>query len=34
MDGRALTAFLVSDLTKAVTGGVIYVDGGFNITGD
>ncbi|MDO8346708.1 MAG: SDR family oxidoreductase [Rugosibacter sp.] len=29
-----MAAFLVSDLTKAITGDVIYVDGGFNITGD
>lgn len=30
----ALASFLVCDLSKSITGDVIYVDGGFNITGD
>ncbi|MBI5862429.1 MAG: SDR family oxidoreductase [Rhodocyclales bacterium] len=33
-DIGTLAAFLISDLAKAITGGVIHVDGGFNITGD
>jgi enoyl-[acyl-carrier protein] reductase I len=33
-DIGALAAYLVSDVAKSITGGTIYVDGGFNITGD
>ncbi|GAB2180446.1 enoyl-ACP reductase FabI [Denitratisoma sp. agr-D3] len=33
-DVGALAAYLVSDVSKSITGGTIYVDGGFNITGD
>jgi len=33
-DVGALAAYLVSDASKSITGGTIYVDGGFNITGD
>jgi enoyl-[acyl-carrier protein] reductase I len=32
-DVGALAAFLVSDGAKAMTGGIHYVDGGFNILG-
>lgn len=31
-DIGALAAYLVSDVAKSITGGTIYVDGGFNIT--
>ena len=30
-DVGALAAFLVSDLAKSLTGGTIYIDGGYNI---
>lgn len=33
-DVGSLAAYLVSDVSKSITGGTIYVDGGFNITGD
>ncbi|HEY6898056.1 MAG TPA: enoyl-ACP reductase FabI [Rhodocyclaceae bacterium] len=33
-DVGALAAYLVSDLSKSITGGTIYVDGGYNITGN
>jgi len=33
-DVGALAAYLVSDQSRSITGGTIYVDGGFNITGD
>ena len=32
-DVGALSAFLVSDLAKTITGGTIYVDGGYHIVG-
>lgn len=33
-DVGALAAYLVSDVAKSITGGTIYVDGGYNITGN
>lgn len=33
-DIGALSAYLVSDVAKTITGGTIYVDGGFNIVGN
>lgn len=32
-DVGALSAFLVSDVAKTLTGGTIYIDGGYNIVG-
>jgi len=29
----ALCAYLVSDLAKSITGGTIFIDGGYNVVG-
>ena len=32
-DVGALAAYLVSDVAKTITGGTIYIDGGYNVVG-